>query len=392
LVEFSHQTIQSLQGIRPIHVFHRHGYIQAKISTCLTQIAAISKKVFLWNNFIPILNETINILLVGTILIIGSFILAKSPSAGLPSLLTYLALTYRLASRLQNAMGYLGAVAVHAGSLKRLNQILRTQDKEFMPVKGDLFTGLSSSIEFKNVSLTYSNISTAALQDLSFQIKRGAVTAFVGFSGAGKSSVLDVLLRLFEPTKGSVVVDSKDLRDYSLESWRERLGVVSQDTYVFNDTIEENIRFGFLGATHEEIINAAQAAGAHEFIAQMPQSYQTVVGERGYRLSGGERQRVALARALLRNPDILILDEATSSLDSHTERLIQEFLEKFHQNKTIVLVAHRLSTVMKADQIIVLENGQVIESGKHDDLIRKNGRYSYLWRLQSEEQKATVLV
>ena len=386
LVDFSHQVIQSLQGIRPIHAFHRHSYILNNISQVLNRIVTISKKVFLWNGFIQTINETINILIVGAILIFGSLMLTKFPTATLPSLLTYLALAYRLATRLQNAMGYLGAIAVQAGPLKRLNAILHEEGKEFINAEGQLFEGFSKEIEFRNVFLTYPNSSTPVLHDLSFSIPYGSVTAFVGYSGAGKSSILDLLLRLFEPTKGNVFIDSENLRTYSLETWRKYLGVVSQDTYIFNATIEENIRFGCVEATQEQIIEAAKASGSHSFISAFPHGYQTLVGERGYRLSGGERQRIAIARALLKNPHILILDEATSSLDSHTEHLIHEFVDQLNKNTTLILVAYRLATIIKADQIFVLENGRIIESGQHDSLIEKNGRYAYLWRLQSEEQ------
>ena len=390
LTEFSHQTVQSLQGIRPIHIFNRNDYIIEKIKGLLNRLSAVSKKVYLWNSSIPALNEMIGVLVVGATMAIGSFYLIKSHSLVLPSLLTYLALSYRVATRLQNAMGYLGSAAVLFGFIKRLNSILDPAGKEFSPENGKNFPGLKSGlkrgIEFQKVSLHYGGANSPALNDLSFEIQKGSVTAFVGLSGAGKSSVLDLLLRLYEPTAGRVLVDSENLQDFSLGSWRDKLGVVSQESFIFNDSIEQNIRFGFLEADDDQVVNAARAAGAHEFISKLPCAYQTVVGERGYRLSGGERQRLALARALLRNPEILVLDEATSNLDSHSESLIQEFLEKYDRSKTIIIVAHRLSTICKSDAIYVLEQGRIIESGRHQELLHLRGRYAYLWDLQSKEQ------
>jgi ATP-binding cassette subfamily B protein/subfamily B ATP-binding cassette protein MsbA len=383
LVELSHETIQSLQGIRPIHIFSRHEYIQKKIFLVLDKISSVSRGMFLWNNFIPTISETINILLIGAVLLVGSFLLTPSQGLLLPSLLTYLALTYRLATRLQNAMGYLGSFAIQMGPMKRLEELLKTEGKEFTDTSGKRFEGLKEFIEFKNVSLLYPRTTVYALKDLSFRIQKGSICAFIGYSGAGKSSILDLLLRLFHPTEGKILIDSEELEGYSLESWRNYLGVVSQDSYLFNDSIEQNIRFGDLLASDEQVITAAKAAGAHEFISFLPQAYQTIVGERGYRLSGGEKQRISLARVLLRNPKILILDEATSSLDSHSESFIQESLDQFHQNNTILVVAHRLSTIVKADQIFVVENGRIIEVGSHNFLIEKGGRYAYLWNLQS---------
>jgi ATP-binding cassette subfamily B protein/subfamily B ATP-binding cassette protein MsbA len=191
------------------------------------------------------------------------------------------------------------------------------------------------------------------------------------------------LLRLYEPTSGELLIDGSDAKNYSLESWRALFGVVSQDPFVFNDTILENIRFGALEATDEAIIAASKMAEAHEFIENATMKYATVVGERGHRLSGGERQRLSLARAFVRNSDILVLDEATSSLDSESEKCIQTVLEKFQGKKTIVLVAHRLSTVMHADRIFVVDNGRIVEEGSFQELVDLKGVLAKLWDLQS---------
>jgi ATP-binding cassette subfamily B protein/subfamily B ATP-binding cassette protein MsbA len=208
----------------------------------------------------------------------------------------------------------------------------------------------------------------------------------VGESGAGKSSIADLLIGLYEPTSGQVLVDGLALQSYSLESWRKGLGVVGQDTFIFNQSILENIRYGLPQATADEVRDAAHLAQADGFISSLPQGYDTVVGERGYRLSGGQRQRIALARAILMQPEILILDEATSALDSQSERLVQEALNQFERDRTVLVIAHRLSTIVRADQIIVLEKGQVVEQGNHQELLELDGKYAHYWALQSGEK------
>jgi ATP-binding cassette subfamily B protein/subfamily B ATP-binding cassette protein MsbA len=381
LFELSHHTVQSLQGLRPIYIFHKHNFILNKIYGLLDRIAKSSKHLYLWNNLIPTINETVNVLLVGTVLLLGSIFLMRGAHAALPSLLTYIVLTYRLATRLQLAMSSLGAASAYYGLILRLNEVLTDQGKEFSLPGGIESPNWSQTIEFRRVSLRYSNAAHFALDDLSFKIVKGTTVAFVGLSGAGKSSILDLILRLRDPTQGVIFIDNHPLTSLSQENWRKKIGVVSQDTFVFNETIEENIRFGDLESSEEAVREAAALAGAAHFIQHLPDGYQTIIGERGYKLSGGERQRVALARAALRNPEILILDEATSSLDSISEELIQNSLDRMQ--KTTIVVAHRLSTTRKADQIFVLEKGKIIECGRHGELLSQNGRYAKLWSLQS---------
>jgi subfamily B ATP-binding cassette protein MsbA len=385
LFEFSHETVQSLQGIRPIHIFHKQHYIFEKIKTILDRVASTSKKVHLWNNIIPTINETVNVLLVGAILILGSLLLVQSKGGALPNLLTYMALTYRFANRMQIAMSALGSIGIHYGSLLRLNDILSSENKEYDPCDGKEFKKWTKVIEFKDVTLVYPQSAKPALKEISFSIAKGTTVAIVGLSGAGKSSILDLILGLQKPSSGQILIDSTPLSSFSHESWRKKIGVVSQDTFIFNGTIEENIRFGDLNCSEQKMKTVAKLAGASDFIEALPRKYETVVGERGHKLSGGERQRIALARALIKDPEILVLDEATSNLDSCSERLIQGSLDLMGKNKTLILVAHRLSTVIKADQILVLEEGKIIEKGHHETLLLQKGRYAQLWKLQSEK-------
>jgi len=385
IVDFTQHTTQSLNGLRAVHTFNRQKNVIEKISSTLEKIAHFNRKLNLWGQSLSPINEIMGIFLVGVFLLTGQWMARGHEAEVLPMLLTFVLIVYRMNNRVQQLLASIGTIASHSGEIFRLKEILSDHDKEFISDEGTIFKGFTDSIEFHNVSLRYPNVEVCAVQNLNIQINKGSTTAFVGSSGAGKSSVMDLLLRLYEPTEGSIQVDGVNLKELNLDSWRSVLGVVSQDTYIFGDTIEQNIRFGSPNASMEKIKEAARIAGAQEFIDVLPEGYQTILGERGYRLSGGEKQKISLARALIRDPEILILDEATSNLDSHSEYVIQEALNAFYGKKTIIIVAHRLSTVRNADKIIVLEKGRVLEIGSHSELLTLEGRYSFFWNIQSKE-------
>ncbi|RLB12664.1 MAG: ABC transporter ATP-binding protein, partial [Deltaproteobacteria bacterium] len=237
------------------------------------------------------------------------------------------------------------------------------------------------SIEFDNVRFGY-NAADLVLRGVSFKIRAGEMVAFVGSTGAGKSTLLDLIPRFYDVTAGAIRIDGMDIRDVTLKSLRRQIGIVNQDILLFHDTIANNIRYGNPSKGMNEVIEAAKAANAHEFIMAQPKGYDTVVGDQGTLLSGGQKQRIAIARALLTDPAILILDEAASALDAESERLVQETIERLHGTRTILIVAHRLSTILRADQIYVLEGGRIIESGSLEDLLALNGRFRQLHDLQ----------
>jgi len=240
-------------------------------------------------------------------------------------------------------------------------------------------------VRFERVSFSY-EAARPILHDVDFEIPAGRTVAVVGPSGAGKSTLARLLYRFYDVNAGRITIDGQDIRDVTQASLRQAIGIVPQDTVLFNDTVEYNIAYGRPGASRDEVVAAAQAARIHQFIASTPKGYDTVVGERGLKLSGGEKQRVAIARTLLKDPPVLIFDEATSALDSANERAIQDELRNAARNKTALVVAHRLSTVVDAHQILVMQHGRIVERGTHAQLLAAGGAYAEMWNLQQSDR------
>ncbi len=262
------------------------------------------------------------------------------------------------------------------GSLNSIKELLRVEDKPYLQNGNVLFPGLKHSIRFVSVNFSY-NSGSCILSNINLTINQGKMTALVGTSGAGKSTLASLIPRFYDPLEGQILVDDVDLRKFEITSLRRKIAIVSQDTFIFNTSVRNNIAYGLENVEESTIYRAAQQSNALEFILDLPESFDTQLGDRGVKLSGGQRQRVAIARALLRDPEILILDEATSALDSVSERLIQESLEKLSVNRTVIAIAHRLSTIIRADKVIVLEKGCIIEQGSYQELLEQKGK---LWQ------------
>lgn len=263
---------------------------------------------------------------------------------------------------------------------ERIHDVLEAQPSVKEPVVPKNLAGFKKNIEFRNIWFSYTD--TPILKDIALEIGYGQMLAIVGPSGSGKSTLLDLIPRFYDPQKGQVLIDGVDIREFSLKSLRNQIGIVSQETMLFNDTIGANIAYGRPGASPGEIQAAARQAHAHDFIVNFPQGYDTVIGDRGARISGGERQRIAIARALLKDAPILILDEATSQLDSTSERIVQEALDQLVSGRTVFVIAHRLSTVRNADRIVVLDKGVIVEDGTHSQLLARDGLYKRLYEAQ----------
>ncbi|MFH1703033.1 MAG: ABC transporter ATP-binding protein [Nitrospirota bacterium] len=302
------------------------------------------------------------------------------------SFLVAIFMVYTPARRLA---GVYNGIQQARASLERISEV---EGKEIEKEGTVSIPPIREMIEFRDVSFHYPGMRHEVLKDINLTIRRGEIIAIVGKSGVGKTTLVDLLPRFHDPSQGVILLDGIDISTASLKSLRGQIGVVSQDVILFNDTVKNNIAFGRPGAAEDEIIGAAKAAYAHDFVNELPQGYETVIGEKGVRLSGGQRQRISIARALLKNPPILILDEATSSLDTESEIMVQRALEKLMENRTTIVIAHRLSTIRRATRILVLDKGRIVESGTHEELFRTGGIYRRLYELQFSTQDMNVSI
>ena len=293
----------------------------------------------------------------------------------LPLLLIFIFILIRLTEPLRNLNNQRHVITGELASLEKIDQILSESRRAKMIENGsDTFDGFKDTIRLNQVNFSY-GLTIPTLTDISFDIKKNEMVAIIGASGSGKSTIVDLIIRLMDPISGDIQIDNKNLREFNLESYHNKIGFVSQESYIFHDSVLNNICYGADRISLDEAIDAAKIANAHEFISNLPKGYRTEVGEKGIKLSGGEKQRIALARALYRNPEILILDEATSALDSESEKVIQESIAKIKNKYTIIAIAHRLSTIENADKIIVIDQGKLIESGTHQNLMQNKGIY-----------------
>ncbi len=319
------------------------------------------------------------------IVFLGRTFFAQQLEALSTVLLTYLLLLSRLLPFISQLNGARGSLANISPSVEIVHDFLRRDNKPFMGNGSVIYKPLREGIHFNQLSFAYPSQPDLVLKDVDLYLPRGTTLALVGSSGAGKSTLADLLPRFYDPIKGCITLDGIDLREFDIKSLRSVMGIVSQDTYLFNTSVRNNIAYARPNATDEEVIAAAKRANAYEFIERLPLGFDTMIGDRGVLLSGGQRQRLAIARALVQDPDILILDEATSALDTVSERLVQAAIEELSRERTTLVIAHRLSTVQKADQIAVLDKGCVVEVGTHKELLSKGGYYSRLYEMQFAE-------
>jgi len=370
---------ESIAGIRQIKVFSGETRVRSLYDTWLQRFRQ-QELHHLSRSILPQhLTEIFWIVVLGVLMSFPALGVTKDAQAVMPLLAVFTAVAFRVGPYVSRiTQGWLMA-KYYLPSLHLVSRLLETSEPASSCGRAvKPFRSFSRSIQLERVSFSYGETSRA-LSDVSISFGYGKTTAVTGPSGAGKSTLVDLLIRLFEPTGGRILVDETDLADYDLESWLARIGFVSQDTFVFHTTIRENIAFGMPDVSLENIQEAARQAHAHDFIERLPNGYNTVVGDRGLTLSGGQRQRIAIARALVRKPDILIFDEATSALDNQSEAMVQQAIAAVAKTKTVIIVAHRLSSVVHADKIIVLEHGKVVEEGTHDALLMSGGVYSTLY-------------
>lgn len=366
-------------GMKVIRSFGRESYEQQRFDRASNKVVGSFLKLDIVSGTVQPISEVLSAVILLFILVITLL----QDQNSLPSLLTFIFILYRLQPRVQQLDSARVGLLALTSAVDEVMSLLDCSDKLYIRSGCIHFKSLEQGIYFKSVSFRYNPQDKPALQNISIYIPRGKTTAIVGPSGAGKSTLISLLCRFYDMSSGEIYVDSYPLEELNLTDWRNQIAIVSQDVYMFSTTVLENIAYGQLDATEKEIITAAKLANAHEFISQLPQGYDTNVGERGTRLSGGQKQRIALARAIVRNPKILILDEATNALDSIAEHLIQEAISILSQDRTVIVIAHRLSTIEKADQIVVLNEGRVMEQGNLQQLLESNGLFTQLYHLQS---------
>jgi ATP-binding cassette, subfamily B, bacterial MsbA len=374
--------LEFINGIRTVQAFGTQDLERERFYKSSANVVQASQKtIAAWAVVRPLAEGFGTTVLIS--LIITSFTTFTLEAA---PLLTFFFVLVRAVPGLQDINGTVAFISTLKGSAENIQEVLRTDNKEYFQDGETYFPGLRHSIDLRSVDFGYKG-NELVLHDITLSFERGKTTALVGGTGAGKSTLADLIPRFHEPTEGKILIDGSDLLSFQIDSLRQKIAVVSQNTFIFNTSVRDNIAYGTSGATEEQIRFAAVQANALEFIEEMPQDFDTKLGDWGVRLSGGQRQRIAIARALLRDPQILILDEATSALDSVTEKLIQQSIEKLSVGRTVIAIAHRLSTIAKADKVVVLEKGRIVEQGKYQDLLEQRGA---LWKYHQTQYESSA--
>ncbi|AWO01787.1 antibiotic ABC transporter ATP-binding protein [Chitinophaga alhagiae] len=371
---------ESLSGVRVIQGFTAEKYMQRKFAGLARQFTKLSKSIYNQRELASPVSEALGVSLVVVLVMVGGYMILNGKELTGPVFIAYLGLYFTIlqpAKNISNAFTLMQKGIVSAQRIfGLLDEPIAIQDK---PAAQPL-PSFEHSIAYEQLSFRYDD--QYVLRNINLHIEKGKMIALVGRSGAGKSTMADLLPRFYDATEGRVAVDGKDVRDVKLHDLRQLMGIVSQEAILFNDTITNNIAFGHEDPDMEKVKEAARIANAHEFIEQLENGYDTLIGDRGSKLSGGQRQRLTIARAIFKNPPILILDEATSALDTESEKLVQDALDKLMQNRTTIVIAHRLSTIQHAHEIIVMDKGEIIERGRHDALLSQQGIYRKLVEMQ----------
>jgi subfamily B ATP-binding cassette protein MsbA len=374
---------ETLGGLRVIKAFSADGYVRKKFNAVNDQYAQTLRSLGYRKELAAPISEIMAIMVLGVIILYGgSLILSNESELEPEQFIVYIALFSQLMQPIKGISSGISFIQRGIAAGKRVFELIDAVPQVTEKPQATPLFPFSKVIQFKNVSFAYEQ--APVLQEISFSLTKGACVALVGPSGGGKSTIADLIPRFYDVSRGSVSIDGTDIRDCRLDSLRAQIGVVTQESILFNDTIFNNIAFGNVQASREEVEQAAKIANAHEFIMATENGYQTVIGDRGAKLSGGQRQRLSIARAVFKNPPILILDEATSALDTESEKLVQEALANLMKDRTTLVIAHRLSTVQHADEILVIQRGRIVERGTHATLLHdENGLYRRLNLMQT---------
>ena len=378
---------ETLSGIRIVKAFGMEKWEVGRfMKESVKYFQLIFRQAKLRHVITPV-NDMIGVLLGVVLLWIGGYEVIETGTMDPDSFIRFIIYLFAM---LQPARKLGNVNAIIQGGLASADRVFSVLDvmPDIVNPKAPIqLDGFKKEIKFENVSFKYENTNKASLKDIQVTIPRGEILALVGSSGAGKSTFADLIPRFYDVTSGKITIDGTDIREITVENLRSFMGIVSQDTILFNNTVSHNISYGLPNAGIDKIQAAAKTANALEFIEDLPNGFDTIIGEKGTRLSGGQRQRISIARAILKNPDILILDEATSALDTDSERKVQEAIDTLVQNRTVIVIAHRLSTIIHANNIIVLDEGRIIESGNHDSLMKMDSAYKHLHEIQYNNGK-----
>ena len=390
IAESNNIILNAISGIKNVKIFVNEGFESVKYGRAVDEVKGLAIKSAIWRGLFA---AFVILMMFGSVVWLiwqGMVMVQLGPeNGGISSseFFKFLLLSVMIGASFGGVSSLFGNLQKAVGATERLIEILKEKNEDILPSGTSSSTSVIGNVQFDDVKFEYATRpDVPVLRGLTFEVKAGEQVAIVGSSGAGKTTISSLLLRFYEPTEGSITIDGKDISEFNLNELRRQISVVPQEVLLFGSSIRENIAYGKPTATEEEILEAAKMANALEFIEQFPEKLETLVGDRGVQLSGGQRQRIAIARAVLKNPRILILDEATSSLDSGSESQVQKALERVMVGRTTFIIAHRLSTIRKSDKILVLENGKVEEEGVHDDLMNKeDGIYKMLNDLQFEQ-------
>jgi subfamily B ATP-binding cassette protein MsbA len=374
---------ESLGGLKVVKSYNSEGYFKSIFNNSINKLLRINNSIGKKNNLASPLSEFMGILTIAILLWYGGNLVLVDKTLNGALFIVYLGLAYGVLTPAKAISKASYQVKNGLAAAERVFEILEVENTIVNKANAVVKNSFDSSITIENINFKYEEENV--LKNFSLEVPKGKTVALVGQSGSGKSTIANLLTRFYDVQEGSVKIDGIDIKDMTLESLRDLMGLVTQDSILFNDSIKNNIKLGKQDATDEEIIDALKVANAYEFVAALPNGIETNIGDAGGKLSGGQKQRLSIARAVLKNPPIMILDEATSALDTESEKFVQVALENMMQNRTSIVIAHRLSTIQKADKIVVMHKGEIVEQGTHDELLTLNGSYSKLVMMQSFE-------
>ncbi|MCZ8089067.1 ABC transporter ATP-binding protein [Flavobacterium sp.] len=376
-------TEETLTGLKVVKSYNAENFFSKTFNDSINRLYKLTNSIAKKNNLASPLSEFMGILVIGVLLVYGGNLVLVEGSLKGSDFIAYIGLAYNILTPAKAISKASYQVKNGLAAAERVFEVLEVENSITDTENAKELTSFNQSIELKNITFAYND--EAVLKNFSLTIPKGKTVALVGQSGSGKSTIANLLTRFYEVNQGEILIDNHNVKEVTMKSLRSLTGLVTQDSIMFNGTIKDNIRLGKLDASDDEIIEALKVANAYEFVKDLPSGIETNIGDSGNKLSGGQKQRLSIARAVLKNPPIMILDEATSALDTESEKFVQVALENMMQNRTSVVIAHRLSTIQKADVIVVMQKGEIVEQGNHDELIAKDGMYARLVSMQSFE-------